>query len=69
MPASRLGVGSRALDEMLAIAQAKQRMGGRPIAEQQLFQHDFAMHDAAMRSARAYVFESFAEAEAAALAG
>ena len=30
--------------------------------DQQLFQHDFAMHDAAMRAARAYVFESFAEA-------
>jgi hypothetical protein len=39
-----------------------------PVTAQQLFQHEFAMHDAAMRSARAYVFESFAEAEAAAIA-
>jgi alkylation response protein AidB-like acyl-CoA dehydrogenase len=64
-----LGVGKRALEEVLAIARTKQRLGGGPIAEQQLFLHDFAMHDAAMRSARAYVFESFAEAEAAVLDG
>jgi len=62
-----LGVGRRAIDEVLAIARAKQRLGAEPIAEQQIFLHDFAMHDAAMRSARAFVFESFAEAEAAAL--
>ena len=62
-----LGVGKRALVEVLAIAESKQRMGSfEPVTAQQLFQHEFAMHDAAMRSARAYVFESFAEAEAAA---
>ena len=63
-----LGVGRRAIDEVLAIARSKQRLGAEPIAEQQLFLHDFAMHDAAMRSARAYVYDSFAEAEAAVLA-
>ncbi|MCU0270580.1 MAG: acyl-CoA dehydrogenase family protein [Acidimicrobiales bacterium] len=63
-----LGVGRRALDEVLAIAKAKQRLGAEPIAEQQLFLHDFAMHDAAVRASRAYVFESFVEAEAAAIA-
>jgi alkylation response protein AidB-like acyl-CoA dehydrogenase len=64
-----LGVGKRALEEVLAIARTKQRLGGAPIADQQLFLHDFAMHDAAMRAARAYVFESFAEAEAVVLDG
>ena len=64
-----LGVGKRSLVEVLAIAESKQRMGSfEPVTAQQLFQHEFAMHDAAMRSARAYVFESFAEAEAAAIA-
>lgn len=64
-----LGVGKRALVEILALAPAKGRMGGPPVSTEQLFQHDFAMHDAAMRSARAYVFESFADAEATVLAG
>jgi len=64
-----LGVGRRALDEVLDIARSKQRLGGDPIAEQQLFQHDFAMADAAMRSARAYTYEAFEEAEAAVLDG
>jgi alkylation response protein AidB-like acyl-CoA dehydrogenase len=65
-----LGVGSRALDELLAIAPTKQRMGSfATVADEQLFQHDFAMHDAAVRSARAYVFDVFGSSEAAALAG
>ena len=55
-----LGVGRRALDEVLALAKSKTRLGGfSPIASQQLFQHDFALHDAALRSARAFVFDSF----------
>jgi alkylation response protein AidB-like acyl-CoA dehydrogenase len=65
-----LGVGSRALDEVLAVAPAKQRMGQfTTVADEQLFQHDFAMQDAALRSARAYVFDVFGSSEAAALAG
>jgi indole-3-acetate monooxygenase len=65
-----LGVGKRALVEVLAIAETKQRMGGfESVTAQQLFQHEFAMHDAAMRAARAYVFESFGAAEATVLAG
>jgi alkylation response protein AidB-like acyl-CoA dehydrogenase len=64
-----LGVGKRALVEVLAIAEHKQRMGSfEAVTAQQLFQHEFAMHDAAMRAARAYVFETFAEAEASAIA-
>ena len=55
-----LGVGSRALDELLAVAPKKQRMGQfTTVADEQLFQHDFAMHDAALRAARAYVFDVF----------
>ncbi len=64
-----IGVGRRALDEVLEIARTKERLGGDPIAQQQLFLHDFAMHDAAVRSARGYVYNSFAEAEAVALTG
>ena len=64
-----LGVGRRALEEVLQIARSKERLGGEPVAQQQLFLHDFAMHDAVVRSARSYVYESFVAAEAAALAG
>ena len=65
-----LGVGARALDELLDLVPTKQRMGGfTPVADEQLFQHDYAMHDAALRSARAYVFDVFGSAEAAAVAG
>lgn len=59
------GVGRRAIDEIVGIAQDKARLGADPIASQQLFQHDLALHDAAMRSARAFVFEAFEELEAA----
>jgi alkylation response protein AidB-like acyl-CoA dehydrogenase len=65
-----LGVGSRALDELLAIVPTKQRMGQfSSVSGEQLFQHDFAMHDGAVRAARAYVFDTFGAAEAAALEG
>ena len=64
-----LGVGKRALVEILELAPTKARMGGAPVSTEQLFQHEFAMHDAAMNAARAYVFESFADAESTVLAG
>jgi indole-3-acetate monooxygenase len=64
-----LGVGSRALDELLTLAPTKQRMGQfTTVADEQLFQHDFAMHDAALRAARAYVVDVFGSSEAAAMA-
>lgn len=63
------GVGRRAIDEIVRIAQDKARLGADPIASQQLFQHDLAIHDAAMRSARAFVFEAFEELEAAVSGG
>jgi alkylation response protein AidB-like acyl-CoA dehydrogenase len=65
-----LGVGRRALDEVLELAVTKQRTGQfSPIVNEQLFQHDYAMQDAAMRAARSYVAEAFGEAEAAAVSG
>jgi alkylation response protein AidB-like acyl-CoA dehydrogenase len=65
-----LGVGRRALVEVLAIAEQKQRMGSfETVTSQQLFQHDFAMQDAAMRAARSYVFESFGAAQEVVLRG
>jgi alkylation response protein AidB-like acyl-CoA dehydrogenase len=61
-----LGVGKRALEEIVAVAKGKQRLGAaEPIMDQQLFQHELAMHDAAMRSARAYAVEVFGAAQAA----
>src|SRR5262249_31583604 len=39
-----LGVGRRALDEIVEIVSAKQRLGAEPVRDQQLFQHDLAMH-------------------------
>jgi len=39
------------------------------IRDQQLFQHDYAMHDAAMQAARAWTFDVFGQAQAAVDAG
>jgi alkylation response protein AidB-like acyl-CoA dehydrogenase len=65
-----LGVGRRALHEVIEIAASKQRMGSfETVAAQPRFQYELAMHDGAMRAARAYVLESFAEAEAVAARG
>ncbi len=65
-----LGVGRRALDEVLDVAATKQRMGQfAAVGSEQLFQHEYAMRDAAMRAARAYVYEAFEEAEQVALGG
>jgi alkylation response protein AidB-like acyl-CoA dehydrogenase len=59
-----LGVARRALEEVASTAATKTRMGATsPIEDQQLFQHDFALHDAALRSARAYAFEVFGAAQ------
>jgi alkylation response protein AidB-like acyl-CoA dehydrogenase len=65
-----LGVGRRALDEVLEYAATKQRMGQfSSIASDPVFQLEFAMNDAAMAAARAYVEETFGEAEAVAKSG
>ena len=55
-----LGVGRRGMDELTRIVQTKHRLGADPLRDQQLFRHDYAMHDAALLAARAFVFESFA---------
>lgn len=60
-----LGVGRRALEEIARGAQTKTRMGASaPIGDQQLFQHDFVFHEAALRAARALAFEVFDDLQA-----
>lgn len=60
-----LGVGRRSLEEIAQISGSKRRMGASAtIREQQMFQFDFAYQDAALRSARAYAFEVFGDAQA-----
>jgi alkylation response protein AidB-like acyl-CoA dehydrogenase len=59
-----LGVGRRSLEEIARLSGRKQRMGSTtPVRDQQLFQHDFAFHEAALRSARAYALELFGAAQ------
>ncbi len=59
-----LGVGRRALDEIAALAPTKQRLGVMSIlAEQERFQYELGRCDAAMRAARALVFDVFGEAQ------
>jgi len=60
-----LGVGRRALEEIARGAQTKTRMGAAaPIGDQQLFQHDFVFHEAALRAARAFAVEVFNDLQA-----
>ncbi len=65
-----LGVGRRAIDEITVLAGTRVRMAGfATIGTEQLFQHDLGLHDCAMRAARAFVFETFADADAHARRG
>jgi alkylation response protein AidB-like acyl-CoA dehydrogenase len=64
-----LGVAKRSLEELVQIVQGKSRMGATPVSEQQLFQHDLGYHDAALRSARALVFDEFGSIEVDLVAG
>jgi alkylation response protein AidB-like acyl-CoA dehydrogenase len=61
-----LGVAQRALDEVIALAPKSTRMMQAPtrmtIGEQQMFQYDFAYHEAAVDAARALVHKVFSEA-------
>ncbi|TML07425.1 MAG: oxidoreductase [Actinobacteria bacterium] len=60
-----LGVGRRALDEVTVIARTKQRLGAATrIADRERFQFELGRFDAALRSARAFVFDCFGEAQA-----
>ncbi len=64
-----LGVGRRALDEIMKLASTRVRMAGfATIGTEQLFQHDLGVHDCALRAARALVFETYADADAQARA-
>jgi alkylation response protein AidB-like acyl-CoA dehydrogenase len=64
-----LGVGKRALDELLRIVANKARLGSAPVRDQQLFQYELGFQDAALASARALVFDAFTTVEADLLAG
>jgi indole-3-acetate monooxygenase len=58
-----VGIALRALVEISEIAQRKVRPGLPSVSERELFRHDLAFHDAAVRSARAFVWEVVDEAE------
>ena len=65
-----LGVGRRALDELLAVLATKHRLGAsQPLRDQQKFRFEFAHHDAALLTARAFVYESFASVQDTLFAG
>ena len=65
-----LGVARRALEEAARIAPAKVRMSAvTPVSEDRLFQYDFAFQEAAFRSARAYAYEVFGQAQSVAATG
>lgn len=62
-----LGVGRRALDEIIGLARTRTRMAAiEPISAQELYQYELGMHDCALRAARAGVYEAFAAADATA---
>jgi alkylation response protein AidB-like acyl-CoA dehydrogenase len=58
-----LGVGRRGIEELTRIVQTKHRLGADPLRDQQVFRHDYAMHDAALLAARAFVYESFVDVQ------
>lgn len=65
-----LGVGRRALDELLRVLETKHRLGASaPLRDQQRFRYEFAHHDAALLSARAFVYESFTSVQDTLFAG
>lgn len=65
-----LGLMKRALAEIARIALTKKRPGASlTISESAVFRHEFSVQDANYGAARAYVFQVFAEAEAAAARG
>jgi indole-3-acetate monooxygenase len=60
-----IGLARRAIDEIAVLATTKKRMvSPNPIADQQLFRHEFAHNDAAVRSAVLYTYDAFANAQA-----
>lgn len=60
-----LGVGRRALQEIVPLARRKQRLGqAGPVATNERFLYELGQHDAMYRAARSYVFSVFMDAEA-----
>ena len=60
-----LGVARRAVDEVTVIARTKQRLGATTrIADRERFQFELGRSDAALRAARAFVYDCFGEAQA-----
>lgn len=65
-----LGVGRRALEELLHVLETKHRLGAAlPLRDQQKFRFEYAHHDAALLAARAFVYESFASVQETLFAG
>ena len=57
-----LGIGRRALDELILVAKAKAGAPGS-LTESESFQEGYGMAEAKYRAARAFVFETWSEAE------
>ena len=57
-----IGIATRALEEIAGIAHARKRPGLPGVEDQQLFRYDFAVHDAALRAARAYSWDRVRDA-------
>jgi alkylation response protein AidB-like acyl-CoA dehydrogenase len=64
-----IGAARRVLDEWLAFAQGKVRAGGKPQSQQTIFQRDFAIATAELRSAEAWFRRTFERIYALAEAG
>ena len=65
-----LGVSRRAVDEIVALAASKQRMGhATTVAGFERFQFDLGRHTAMLKAARAFVFDAFASVQASIPAG
>lgn len=64
-----LGVSRRALDELAALARTKRRLGQDLLVAGPTFQRDYAQAEARLRSAQAYVRQSFGAIFDAALTG
>jgi alkylation response protein AidB-like acyl-CoA dehydrogenase len=59
-----LGIMARALEEIAALVPGKNRIGyGGPIGDHAVFQHEFTHHEAMYQAARAYLFQTFGEAQ------
>ena len=60
-----LGAAQRAMEEIARLAPTRARVGYvGPIVEQQMFQYEYAFHEAALEAARGYVRKIFSDAEA-----